>query len=210
MSSTSSSPSPNGSAPNTPLTSPPLPASDEYTNPPRLDPILEHVQADHSQRTRAPSVSSVSFKGRAKGSPQLPPAQLKAKLASRIRDSSPPPPRQALLFLSLSILSHDSRILESRTSIAWVTGCYIYRRSKHPTPARMYCTVHQPSCSLTSPEIHCCQLNPTLFPTVFPVSVIQCTNFPILVSLNISEACGCLALTVDRTKQQVSASCLLR
>lgn len=152
MSSTSSSPSPNRSAsPNTPLTPPPLPAADGYMNALRLDPIIEHVQADHVQRTRAHSVSSVSFKGGAKPPPQAPAvAQPKAKPAPRVRASSPPPSRQVSPFLFFFFKDHRQAVFRIRKERAWGAGlllipAYTPRSSAcpHASYARLHCPSYQ-------------------------------------------------------------------
>ena len=58
------------------------------------------------------------------------------------------------------------------------------------------------SCSLTLPKAPAAAgSTPRSSPLVRLVSVVQCTNGLILVSLYISEVCGRLALTVDRTEQ---------
>lgn len=154
MSSTSSSPSPNRSAsPNTPLTPPPLPAADGYMNALRLDPIIEHVQADHVQRTRAHSVSSVSFKGGAKPPPQAPAvAQPKAKPAPRVRASSPPPSRQVSPFFSFSSKIIVKQFSGSEKREHGVPACYLYLRTPHApprvhTPLMLAYTAQVTSCS---------------------------------------------------------------
>jgi hypothetical protein len=86
-------PSDSPTPPISPLTLP----STEITYPyPRLDPIIEHVKADHKQdavtvttRQRVSSVSSISFKS---NGVSISAGQAKAKRSPRIRGCSPPPP----------------------------------------------------------------------------------------------------------------------
>ncbi|CAL3965710.1 unnamed protein product [Diplocarpon coronariae] len=64
--------------------------SESYISSPRLDPIIEHVKADHTQlrdRPRVNSVSSISF-----GKSEPASTALRAKRPSRARDVSPPAP----------------------------------------------------------------------------------------------------------------------
>jgi len=86
-------PSDSPTPPISPLTLPSTEISYPY---PRLDPIIEHVKADHKQdavrittHERVSSVSSISFKS---SGVSISAGQAKTKRASRIRGSSPPPP----------------------------------------------------------------------------------------------------------------------
>jgi hypothetical protein len=87
-------PSDSPTPPISPLTLPSIEISYPY---PRLDPIIEHVKADHKQdavtvttrHERVSSVSSISFKS---NGVSISAGQAKAKRSPRIRGSSPPPP----------------------------------------------------------------------------------------------------------------------
>ncbi|KAF4624215.1 hypothetical protein G7Y89_g13958 [Cudoniella acicularis] len=72
-----------------------FPSPDGFLGSPRLDPIIEHVVAEHTprptQHERTASITSISFKSSRNGSPS-PIGQPKATTPSRIRDASPPPP----------------------------------------------------------------------------------------------------------------------
>ncbi|KAG4430727.1 hypothetical protein IFR05_013786 [Cadophora sp. M221] len=76
--------------------------SNDYTNAlasPRLDPIIEHVKADHIQlqnRSRVGSVSSISFRTTGLKHPAAASttagSEVKKKRRSLVRDVSPPAP----------------------------------------------------------------------------------------------------------------------
>ncbi|EPE30194.1 Adenine nucleotide alpha hydrolases-like protein [Glarea lozoyensis ATCC 20868] len=82
----------NSSSPNASATA--LPSAESFVTSPRLDPIIEHVVADHSrpqtERARASSITSISFGSPAQGRRDSPGGM--RKVTPRIRDASPPPP----------------------------------------------------------------------------------------------------------------------
>ena len=83
------------SSPSPPISPLNLSGAESYMTSP-LDPIIEHVVADHSrpaQHERSGSLASITFKAPSRaGAPSPSPTGQPRAKASRIRGASPPPP----------------------------------------------------------------------------------------------------------------------